>query len=169
VTSVVEGTSHGARGGRGLWVALALSLTLNIFVIGGLVWPIVTGGPPRQQGPIERLIIDARRLDLTPDQKAALGIFGAAARKANLGLREANTPLMRDIWTEIGKPQPDAARIATITDQVLENRRAFQKAMSTNLLAFVTTLSPEQRQHFAELQMQRPEGPHPGAGPQATR
>ena len=41
MTSVVEGTSHGARGGRGLWVALALSLTLNLFVIGGLVWPMI--------------------------------------------------------------------------------------------------------------------------------
>jgi Spy/CpxP family protein refolding chaperone len=166
---MVEGVSHGVRASRGLWIALALSLTLNIFVIGGLVWPMVSGGPPRPVGPIERLVSDARTLDLTADQKAALQTFGAAARKANQGLREANAPLMRAMWDEMAKPQPDSARIASIIDQVLDHRRAFQQTMSTNLLAFLATLSPDQRQSFAERARLGPGSQRPAAGGQGNR
>lgn len=165
---MVEGVSHGVRASRGLWVALALSLTLNIFALGGLVWPIVSGEPPRQAGPIERLVSDARTLDLTADQKAALQVFSAAARRANQGLREANAPLMRSMWDEMAKPQPDSARIASIIDQVLDHRRSFQQTMSTNLITFLATLSPDQRHSFADKARQGPGAQRPGSGGQGN-
>jgi Spy/CpxP family protein refolding chaperone len=157
---MVEGADRVARTGRGLWAALALSLTLNIFVLGGLAWPIIRGAPSRPPGPIERIIGEARTLDLTADQKAALATFGAAARRANQGLRQANAPLMTEMWDEMAKPQPDTARVSSIIDQVLDHRRAFQQTMSTNLLTFLATLTPQQRQNFADRA--RPERGGPG-------
>jgi uncharacterized membrane protein len=153
---MVEGASHGARAGRGLWIALALSLTLNIFMLGGIAWPLLVGGPPRQLGPIERLVVDARTLDLNADQKVALTTFVAAARRANQGLRQANAPLMADLWDEMAKTQPDTAQISSIIDKVLDHRRTFQQTMSANLLTFLATLTPEQRERFAERARQRP-------------
>jgi len=167
---MVEAVSRGVRAGRGLWIALALSLTLNVFALGGMVWPMVAGPPHAAPGgPVERLISDARTLDLTSDQQAALKAFGAATRTANRDLRESNAPLMRAMWDEMAKPQPDQASINAIFDQVLEHRRVNQRTITTNLMAFAATLTQEQRKRFAELALQRPGAQRPAADGQDNR
>lgn len=140
----------------GLWVALALSLTLNVFVLGGLGWSWMTR-PLAPPGVAQRFIAIGRSLELTGDQRDALRQFGITARDLARSMREANAPLIHQIWQEMGNPQPDGTKIQGLSDQVLENRRAFQHKMSQNLIAFLAVLTPEQRQRFVDRAMQPPE------------
>jgi Spy/CpxP family protein refolding chaperone len=156
MTATAGLSDRSASRGRGLWIALALSLTLNLFVIGGLVWSMMAPPPPRAEGAAERLVIAAHSLDLNPDQRSALGTFAATARELTQGLRRANAPLMQAMWAEMEKTQPDQAAISDLADQALENRRAYQRKMATNLIGFLATLSPDQRKQFAEIASRRP-------------
>lgn len=156
MTVAAEISGRGARRGWALWIALALSLTLNVFVLGGLFWSMMA--PPRE-APAERLVAAARTLDLTPDQQAALRQFASNARQMRRSLIETNAPLFRQMWTEMAKPQPDETEIARLTNSALENRRLFQRKMTANVMTFLATLSPDQRQRFAELAMRRPGAP----------
>jgi uncharacterized membrane protein len=161
---VAEASSPAARRGQWLWIALALSLTLNLFVVGGLVWSMMSRPPPRAEAPAERLIAAARSLNLDSDQRVALGTFGVETREATLALRAANAPLMRQMWEEMAKAQPDQAAVLRFADQALENRRIYQRKMTTNLMTFLVTLQPDQRKRFAEVATRRPGG---GGGPEA--
>ena len=104
----------GSTAPRRSWIvliALALSLTLNVFVIGGLVWSATMAPSPPLAGPGERLIAAARSVNLNPDQRTALNAFVAAARERNRDLRQRNGVLMHQLWLEMGKTQPDTALI----------------------------------------------------------
>ena len=154
--TVVAGATSlaGRRRSKWLWVVLALSLTLNIFVAGGLLWSMMAERP-RPIGPAERMIGAAHRLNLNPDQRAALQTFGTEARELNLQLRANNAPIMRQIWQEVAKPQPDDAAVAHLADQALENRRDYQHKMTADLMKFVATLTPDQRKEFADFVARR--------------
>jgi uncharacterized membrane protein len=159
MTAVIDGVSRPARRVRAVWVALALSLTLNVFIVGGVVWSMMAA--ERVLGPAERFLAIGRSLDLTPEQRTALGNFGNNARKLNRTLREANSPLMLQIWTEVAKPNPDEAEIARLDDQAIANRRAFQQGMTAGLVTFLAALTPEQRSKFAAA-ASRPPGANGG-------
>jgi Spy/CpxP family protein refolding chaperone len=162
MTSTTEASGRAVWRERGLWVALALSLTLNIFVAGGLTWSMMRPPPPRPLPPAERLVGAARALDLTPDQRTALHTFGTSARGLARDLREANAPLMREMWTQMALPQPDPAAIQALSDKVLDNRRTYQRGMAANLLTFLATLSPDQRKSFTDNAMPRAGPARPG-------
>jgi uncharacterized membrane protein len=157
---MAEAASPAARRGRGLWIALALSLTLNLFFIGGLAWSMMKA-PPRPPTPVEHLISAGRSLDLNDDQRTALRAFGVQARELSLGLRAANAPLMRQMWEEMAKPAADQGSISHFADQALDNRRDYQRKMTANLMTFLATLSPDQRKRFAEIASRRPGAPPP--------
>jgi Spy/CpxP family protein refolding chaperone len=161
VTVTAGATGPSARRHKWLWVALALSLTLNLFVAGGLVWSSMRPPMRPPPGPAERLLGAAHQLNLSPDQRTALERFGVASRELNQQLRAANAPLMRQIWEEVAKAQPDSAVVSRLTDQALENRRTFQQKMATNLMTFIGTLTPDQRKEFTDAVTRRP---GPGLG-----
>lgn len=154
MTTVELSTRAPARG-RGLWIALALSLTLNLFAIGGLAWSSMSA-PPAQSNPAERLIGIAAKLNLTAAQQGALDHFAATARDTTRGLRQANAPLMREMWTEMGTASPDEQKLSGLADRALDNRRTYQRQMSANLRTFLATLTPEQRKEFTETIMRHP-------------
>jgi Spy/CpxP family protein refolding chaperone len=155
MTAAAELSTRAPARGRGLWVALAVSLTLNIFVIGGLAWSMFAVPPPPAANPAERLIDAANSLNLTAEQHAALGKFAAGARDTTRSMRQANAPLMRDMWTEMGKPTPDEQKLSGLADQALDNRRTYQHQMAANLRSFLATLTLDQRKEFSELAMRR--------------
>lgn len=153
-----EISGRGTRRGWAIWIALALSLTLNVFVLGGLFWSMMA--PPRgMPPPTDRLVAAARTLDLTPSQQEALRQFARTARDLRRSLADMNAPLFHQLWSEMEKPQPDQAEVARLADAALENRRAFQHKMTDNVMTFLATLTPGQRQRFAEMAMRRPGGP----------
>jgi uncharacterized membrane protein len=157
MSALAESASRHAHRPRGLWIALALSLTLNVFVIGGLVWAMMEVQPI--ESPAQRFVAVGRSLDLSDAQRAALRQFGVTAREAVGNLHHSNGPVMRKIWEEMAKPQPDQAAIAALIDQSSQYRHEYLMRMTSGLLQFLASLTPDQRARFAALAHR----PHPAA------
>ncbi len=146
MTSIAESGQRTGWRGRLIWIALALSLALNVFFVGGLAWVKMAGGPPP---PIERLRVLSHSLDLNNDQNLAFEQFLRVIRLRGRYMRETNQPLLAKIWTEMAKPAPDDEQVARLSAEVNGNRETFQKEATTAFLAFMKTLSPEQRTKLA--------------------
>jgi uncharacterized membrane protein len=154
MTSLAETEAKASSRGRLLWVALVLSLTLNVFFIGGLVWSrVIADRPPT---PAQRFQQIARDLNLTDDQRDAFQQFVLDMRHHTRQLRQNNHPLIDHVWQELGKPQPDQALVGKLIDQATQNRHTYQLEMATALGRFLATLSPEQRAQFIELTQHQP-------------
>jgi len=143
--TILAGT--GAKAGRRgpwLWIALALSLTLNLCFFAGIAWMHLHALPP-----IMRMQRFGESLNLDGTQRQAYEQFLRTIRLRGRFVRESNQPLIDNIWSEIAKPTPDASTIAKLSDQVTGNREAFQREVSTALDTFIKTLTPEQRAELA--------------------
>jgi Spy/CpxP family protein refolding chaperone len=160
MTSLAEARLSGSRG-RLVWLALALSLTLNVFFIGGLMWSH-WAAPATPATAIERFALAAKRLSLSPDQHDALDQFLNDMREQTQLMRETNHPLLQQIWDELAKADPDQAIIDQRIDEMTQNRRVFQRQMTAALTHFLAVLSPEQRAQFVELA--RPRNPNAARG-----
>jgi uncharacterized membrane protein len=151
VTAPLEGASSPRlTKGRLVTVALALSLALNIFFVGGLVY-----GRYMRPGPGAPLVALGQELDLTPVQRGAFRDFIQVARTRGEALRQANLKLGVQIWDEISKPEPDREKLATLIGQVADNRRDYQAAVTGALIPFLGTLDHERRRHFVDIAKRR--------------
>jgi len=157
---VADYAGRTVRRSRGLMVALAISVTLNIFIVGGIAWSIMRAEPV--EGPVAHLLTAARSLDLRPDQRAGLREFAQTARQLNRKLRESNGPIMRQMWNELSQPQPDQAKITQLSEQALQNRVEYQRKMEEGIMTFLSTLAPDQRSRFVEIASQHPAPLAPG-------
>jgi uncharacterized membrane protein len=156
MTSVVEAEARSAARSRLLWVALALSLTLNVFFIAGLVWSHSTS--PRQVNYVERLVQAGTDLNLSPAQRDAFNQFAHTIQERTKAMREANQPVFRGIWDELVKAQPDQAVIARLVDEASDIRHGYQKDVTAALSTFLDSLSPDQRVQFADVVRHRDDG-----------
>jgi len=150
------GRRVGSRG-RLMAVLLTLSLTLNVFFIGGLVWTR-HHMPPPMMNPVERFqsVGDGDASGRRPARWPPA--IHRRLREHNRAMREQNRPLIEAMWSELAKAEPDQAKIEELIDQANANRRAAQKETEKSLTAFLATLPPEQRAQFADLaQKHRPE------------
>lgn len=136
------------------WILLALSLALNLFFVGGVLWLRHEAGL-KLVGPAERFTMVARQLSLTADQRAAFDKFIDTMRARAGQMHESNQPLIEDAWRELAKPQPDNAVIDRNLDQAASNHHAFQLDTSRALRAFLAVLSDEQRATFVSLAKNR--------------
>jgi len=145
MTAPLEGATSPPRSkGRLVKVALALSLALNVFFIGGLIYSkFVRPTPP--------LIALGRELDLAPDQRQAFQGFLKVVRSKGAELRENNLKVGQQIWDELAQPKPDPQKLAALFADYANNRRDYQTAIGTALLPFLETLNAEQRQRFIEI------------------
>jgi Spy/CpxP family protein refolding chaperone len=137
---------------RWLWVALGLSLALNILAggyIAGVLWPHERRGA-------ERL---AKELDLNPAQRQAFERHVRTMREDNRRYRDETRPLLQQSWRELAKPQPDQAALDRLLDEGIAKRRALQQENARSMRDFLGTLEPEQRERFIELMRQRMERP----------
>jgi len=137
------------------WVALALSLALNLCFIGGALW-IRIQAPPVPMGPEERLQQIGPQLGLDSQQKVAFEAYAHALSAKMRLLHEATEPIIGDAWAEVAKPDADEAKIIELFDQAGGQRRVFRRELTKETLSFLATLSPEQRAKFVELARQRP-------------
>jgi len=147
--TAAESSDRAPRRSRGLIVALALSLTLNVFVAGGLIWAHVHFRHPLP--PIQRFIVISRHLDLNDAQHVAFQHMIVAMRQRGRAQFQENHPIFDQVWDLLAKPQPDQKAIDGLIDRVDANHRAFQKDMTARLEEFLATLTPEQRAQFANL------------------
>jgi uncharacterized membrane protein len=134
---------------RFVWIALALSLTLNVFFVGGLMWMKLSHHSPLP--PIERMHRLGQSLDLNNDQRRAFEQFLRVVRVHGHAVRDANQPILDSIWAEIAKPNPDEGVVAKLSGEVSNNRHAFQKEAASAFFDFAKTLSPEQRAKLADI------------------
>lgn len=148
MTSLAEGGARSGARRRILWLSLAVSLALNAFFIGMLIWWLTT---ERMLTPEQRFEQVARELNLSADQRNSFGQFADEVRQGTRQLRDANGPLLKRVWEEMGKAQPDQALVGQLVDQATEHRREYQKQMTAALSRFLSGLSPEQRARFVDL------------------
>ena len=71
-------------------------------------------------------------------------------------MRREVGPTIGAAWAELAKPATDAAAVMQRFDDAAQKRRAFQQQLTTETLAFLAILSPEQRGKFVELARRRP-------------
>jgi uncharacterized membrane protein len=131
------------------WILLALSLALNVFFVGGVVWVRSHGHGP--MGPAERIERIAKQLTLDADQRAAFERFVRTMRMKALELRETNQPLIDEAWQDFAKAQPDEAVVDKLFEAAANNRRNFQLETGRALRAFLVTLNENQRAAFIAL------------------
>jgi uncharacterized membrane protein len=149
MTSIAESGRRTGWRGRLVWVALALSLTLNVFFVGGLTWMKLSARP--NLTPIERMEHVVQALNPTDDQRLAFEQFLRVVRLRGRFLRETNQPLLEKVWAEMAKPTPDDDAVAKLSAEVDKNRQAFQQELAGALQGFIKTLSPDQRVKFADV------------------
>jgi uncharacterized membrane protein len=138
-----------------LWVALTLSLLLNLCFVAGALW-IRIQGPPPPASPAERLQRVGAELALDPQQRRAFDQYFENVRAHMQQMRDTVEPLMSAAWSELAKPDADQATAARLFDEAGQARRSLQRELLAPTLAFLATLSPEQRAKFVELFHQRP-------------
>lgn len=154
-------------GARRYWwrTALMLSLALNLFFVAGALW-IRVHAPPLMASPEQRLEEMAGELGLNPQQRQAFERFSQTMRTRLQAMRQAMQPLVGAAWTEVGKPQADEAEVMRLLDKAAAARRGYQQELTATTLAFLATLSPEQRAKFVQLARHRP---HPWSPPRDHR
>ena len=155
-----------AAAGRGtrfhlLKVLLALSLALNLFFVLGALW-IRIHAPPPPISPEQRLENMAGELGLNPQQKAAFARYSQTMRERMQAMREAVRPQVANAWSEVAKPQADETKVMQLLDQAAQTRHHYVHDLTATTLAFLATLSPEQRTKFVTLIHQ---GPRPWSPP----
>lgn len=141
---------------RALWVALSISLAVNVFIVGAFVgsrlsdgargMPISAKGPdPRNRNPVGAAI-----RELSPEAQAAwrarsLEFSTRTAPK----MREART-LSQAAFRSLGDPEfsPEATRANLERARTLEFEGRLE--MDRRFVAFAETLSPADRSRLAE-------------------
>ena len=132
------------------WVLLALSLALNLFFIAGALW-FHFHQPLWRMTPEERVERMSAELHLDDAHKETFRRYFRQLGARMLLMRTEVQPLIGDAWAEIGKPQADEAKIDKLFDQAADTRRRFQRELTSQTLAFLATLTPEQRAKFVQL------------------
>jgi uncharacterized membrane protein len=133
----------GTKPSRRWWliVILTVSLALNLFFIGAIAG---SAAQMKAGGPGERFERIGARLQLNPDQQAALRQFLVTLRQRGKVTRETNLA----IWKQLGDPALDQAQIPAMLDKSVPSRNAFQTALASALGQFLQGLTPEQRSAF---------------------
>jgi uncharacterized membrane protein len=137
------------------WVLLALSLALNLCFIGGALW-FHLHRPVWRMTPVQRIERMSADLHLDkPHQEQFRRYFHTVFATLQL-MRTQVAPMVDDAWAEIAKPEADEAKIGKLFDQAAETRRKFQRDLTAQTLAFLASLTPQQRRSFVELARRPP-------------
>ena len=153
--TLASAAARGAARHPLLWVALTLSLVLNLCFIAGALW-IHVQGPALPASPAERLQRIGAELGLDPEQRQAFERYSENLRAHMQQMRETVEPLMSAAWAELAKPDANQATAARLFDEAGQARRSLQRELLSPTLTFLAMLSPQQRAKFVELFHQRP-------------
>jgi Spy/CpxP family protein refolding chaperone len=137
-----------------VWIALALSLALNLFFVAGALWTRFHAPPPLTRE--ERFDQMATALALDPQQRAAFAGYSQTMRGQLEAMRQAASPLVRAAWTELSKPRADENKVMELLDEAEQLRRNHLNEITEATLRFLRTLTPEQRAQFVKVVHQGP-------------
>lgn len=149
----------GAR--RWWWVLLAVSITANVFFLGGLgfrYWE--RSRPPPERGQM------AERLKLTADQQQAFQALRHASREHGRAMARENRAIADSFWDSAAAPHADRARLESMMERMLNGRRELQRTQLRAALDFADRLDARQRAEFIAVIRQRWEPP---GGPRGDR
>jgi Spy/CpxP family protein refolding chaperone len=132
---------------RTLLILLIISAALNLFFIAGALW-LRMHEPPRTPIRPQEFADD---LHLNAQQRAAFEQYFHLMRARAQLMRAELEPIITQAWAEFAKAQPDQNQIEQDFEQAATKRRAFAHDATQTTLAFLATLSPEQRQKFVTL------------------
>ena len=133
-----------------LWVALTLSLVLNLCFIAGAAWIRIHGPAPPTTAE-ERFQRIGAELALDPRQQLAFDHYSQEVRSNQARMREAIDPIMAAARAELAKPDADEATVVRLLEDAGQVRRGFQRELIGTTLSFLAVLSIEQRVKFVEL------------------
>ena len=132
---------------------LVLSVTLNLFFVGGLLY--TKFATDAWMSPQQRVEALARDLKLTPEQRQSFREMIQVLRLKGQSVRAANAELAAQIWDQLAKPQPDQDAMSRVFGQIADNRLQFQLQVGSALDGFLVKLDPDQRKRFIELARHR--------------
>ncbi len=157
---VQTAANSGARFNR-LKALLALSLALNLFFVAGALW-IRIHASPAPISPEQRLEQMADELGLNLKQRATFAEYSRAMREHMQAMRDAVRPQISKAWSEVAKPQADEIKVMQLLDEAAQTRHHYVHDLTAMTLAYLATLSPDQRAKFVELMHK---GPRPWSAP----
>lgn len=132
------------------WILFALSLTLNVFFLGGYYYKRALdtrlAGNEQERG---RYIIE--QLHFTPDQRQRFLELRKLGHEHAREMVQANRPIVDNLWREIEKRTPDQAQIDSLIERLTANRQKFQREQMRDLVTFANGLDESQRVEFLEL------------------
>ena len=114
-----------------LWVALTLSLVLNLCFIAGAAWIRIHGPAPPTTAE-ERFQRIGAELALDPQQQQAFDRYTEAVRIHMQRMREAVDPLISAARTELAKPNGDEATVVRLVDEAAQRCRFWRYCRSSN-------------------------------------
>ncbi len=136
------------------WILLAISLALNLFVAGGVLYNKLEA-ERLSAGPDERVAALAEQLGLSEAQQAGL----LALREQAMGRREAVRGQRQErraaLMAELAKPELDRARLGELMRGGMERRAVGFEQMMVDLHGYLATLNDEQRAAFLEMAKER--------------
>ena len=131
---------------RVLIVALIVSMTVNLLLVGGIVGKLVWGGPPPRPVPehvgwIVRRLDDDRRQELRDDVIAHI----RSSRSMRQSMRDAQKHFEATITAEDFDPE----RVRDALAALREAHTAWQTASHEQMVTVLSRLSPEERKRVA--------------------
>jgi uncharacterized membrane protein len=137
-----------------LWIAVSLSLALNVFFVVGALWTRSHVPPPLTRE--QRLDEMATALALDEHQRQAMANYSQTVHAQLQEMRDLAQPLVRAAWAELAKPQADETKVMQLLDRAAQVRRGHLNQITASTIAFLKGLSPEQRAKFPKVAHQGP-------------
>lgn len=136
------------------WILLAVSLALNLFFAGGVIYMKLTA--ERMTGESDRrLDAVAERLELSAERRAGLEALRERVQMRMAAQREERQESRKNMLAELARPKLDRARVSELMHQSMAARTAPFEEILVELHAYLGTLSEEQRRSFLEMAEER--------------
>ncbi len=154
---------------RWLWVALGLSVTLNLAFLGGFLYLRGKVDGVRE-GERQRIAATAQDLGLSQSEQQSFvelrRTLGETTRRHQRQLQAPSTALAQAVM----RPTLDRAEIDRLQEQISAIRAAQQRESSALVTEFTLTVAPERRMAVIQFLRQRaasagPGGPRGGGPP----
>jgi len=149
---------------RGLWIALIVSLAVNLFVLGGLAGAALMGfplhKPPPQFGP-PRMV--AAGDALTPAQRQAWQVTVRQTVESGGPKLMRARAMRRDAWAALSTDPVNPQAALTALDQARTLEFQARSEMDRAVVGFAATLPADQRRKLGEALARSRHGP-PGPG-----
>ena len=137
-----------------LKTVLALSLLLNLGLIGGALFGHLVGND-RRPDPEAHIAGVAERLALTPQETESLRAFRQRTIEGLSAQQNSGTSVRDELVEMLDDEIYDRARVEEILNSRGRDRNVFWSQVGTDLHDWAADLSPEQRSQFVEMAKER--------------